>query len=421
MRRKSPAKKKKQPVSDSQSVTAVGSLLRHLGGLGGTALGTMVGAPTLGGAAGNQIAAALSRWLGAGDYTVGTNSIVHRMRTASSIPAMHSTNQTVVVRHKEYVGEIKGSTGFAVRDSLVLNPGNRRTFPWLSGIARNYQEYSFKGIVFHYIPTSGTAVSGSNPSLGSVMMQTSYRSNDVIPASKAELLNEYCSNEACPADAFVHPIECDPAENPFNVQYVRTGALPASDSQLMYDLGQTHVAVSGQLESDHVIGDLWVTYEVELKKPILASNVTSKNLSAYYTNSLATSSSLFSGAVLALGSNVELGLSGNTITFPKGSAGHWQISILITADTTFSAVNTWGTIITTNCIAVNWHPSLMGSPASVPVLGGSSPTLTNVSLLSGIYIEDPAVEATWNLPSVVLTGSVDKVYLAAVEVTVDIN
>ena len=49
----------------------------------------------------------------------------------------------------------------------------------------------------------------------------------------------------------------------------------------MYDLGVTHVAVSGQQANDVVLGDLWVTYEVELKKPILYSNVTSPGVALF--------------------------------------------------------------------------------------------------------------------------------------------
>jgi hypothetical protein len=54
---------------------------------------------------------------------------------------MHNTGQTVVIRHKEYLGEIRGSTTFTVQDALQINPGNARTFPWLSGVAVRFQEY----------------------------------------------------------------------------------------------------------------------------------------------------------------------------------------------------------------------------------------------------------------------------------------
>ena len=285
--------------------------------------------PAAGSGVGTSLGAALSKWLGSGDYTVGSNSIVQRaVKGSDSVPYMHNNGQTVVIRHKEFIGEISGSTSFVVRDSFILNPGNSRTFPWLSSIATGFQEYRFKGIVFHYVPSSGSAVSGTNAALGTVMMQTSCRANDAPPASKVELLNEFWSSEAIPSEPFCHPIECDPKENPFNVMYVRSGEIPGVDSQLLYDLGTTHVCVSGQQASNNVLGDLWVTYEVELKKPIVSSNVTPRNqiYSAEWVGSTVTGSSWFNGAyVEAPNSSLNVTATGRVVTFPKGAVGTWLI------------------------------------------------------------------------------------------------
>lgn len=265
------ASRKKQ-----ETTTAIGQLIRKMGSLGGGALGAYAGMPVAGAAAGNSLGAAISKWLGYGDYTVSTNSIVQKASTG--IPMMHKDGQTVTIRHREFIATVSSSTDFSVTRSFRLNPGDHETFPWLSTVANSFQEYKFKGLVFHYIPTSGNAISGTSPSLGSVMMQTSYRANDAAPASKSELLNEYWSGEAVPSETFAHPIECNPAENPFNIQYVRRGELPPNENPLFYDLGVTHVCTQGQLAANNVLGDIWVTYEVELKKPIVASNVTNTTL-----------------------------------------------------------------------------------------------------------------------------------------------
>lgn len=217
---------------------------------------------------GSSLGAAISRWLGSGDYELNGNTLV---TPGSSIPSMHKESQTVVVRHKEFVGTISGSVGFAVQQELVLNPGILGTFPWLYRIAQCYQEYTFRGMVFHYVPTSGVAVS-TNPALGAVMLQTSYRSTDSPPTDKMEMLNEYWSTEGSPASSFIHPIECKPVENPFKVQFVR-GHTTLTDSPLMYDLGVTYVATQGMPADGNPVGDLWVTYEVELRKPVVSSNV----------------------------------------------------------------------------------------------------------------------------------------------------
>jgi len=362
------------------------------------------GAPVVGSQVGSSLGAAISKWLGSGDYSVGSNTIVRSsLKAASSIPMMHNNGQSVTVRHREYLGEIRSAETYTVRDSFELNPGNSRTFPWLSSIAVNFQEYSFKGIVFHYVPTSGTAVSGASPSLGSVMLQTSYRVTDSAPASKVEMLNEYCSNEVVPSEPMAHPIECDPKENPFNVMYVRSGDVPPGDAKLMYDLGVTHVAVTGQLPpGNNVLGDLWVTYEVELKKPIVHSNVTApyKSGSALVTT-VGGPAALFTGTTSFTG-NLSIGLSGNTVTLPKGSQGKWLFVLRLTAGLTAWTM-TAPTL--TNCTLTRYAAG--GTTFVTQGLSGTAPSLTSPIVVFAIMVTDPAVvpQIVYSAPTI--TGTIN--------------
>jgi hypothetical protein len=360
--------------------------------------------PAGGASVGSSLGAALSKWLGSGDYTVGTNSIVKKtLKGSDSIPMMHNDGQSIVVRHKEYLGEVFSSEGFVVRQSFELNPGNSSTFPWLSGVASHFQEYKIRGLVFHYVPTSGSAVSSTNAALGSVMLQTSYRSNDAIPSSKVELLNEYCSNESVPSEPFAHPVECDPRENPFNVQYVRSGAVPQGDSKLLYDLGITHLAVSGQQIGGKAIGDLWITYEIELKKPILESNVTSQVLSRQieYTGGTYSGSNLFNGDTLVRGS-LELTAAGNTITFPKGAIGFYQINVRIASNASgFTSFNGGSSASLVNCAPA----FTVGSTSySRNVLTTGSGTMGSAFIQLGVLIVSPTTVATVTIPTVTFAG-----------------
>nr|WRQ65044.1 structural protein [Tolivirales sp.] len=267
-------------MTKQREVTAVGRALRALGGLGGSYAGGLLGNPALGSAAGTGLGAIVSKWLGQGDYTVHANSLLGSVRPDGSIPAMHKDGQSVIVRHKEFLGEILGSESYTVQKRYALNPGDSATFPWLAAIAGQYTEYKVRGMIFHYIPTSGFAVNSTNPALGSVMIQTSYRATEAAPASKVEMMNEYWATESRPSEPFIHPIECDPKENPFNVQYVRNASVASTENVLMYDLGVTTVATTGCPATGNVIGDLWCTYEIELKKPKIANVTTETALSA---------------------------------------------------------------------------------------------------------------------------------------------
>ena len=401
---KKAAQGSKRSTAAAKQMTLLGTALRSLGGLGGSAVGSVFGAPVVGSQVGSSLGAAISKWLGSGDYSVGSNSIVKSsLKAASSIPMMHNNGQSVTVRHREYLGEIRSAETYTVRDSFELNPGNSRTFPWLSQIAVNFQEYSFKGIVFHYVPTSGTAVSGASPSLGSVMLQTSYRVTDSAPASKVEMLNEYCSNEVVPSEPMAHPIECDPKENPFNVMYVRSGDVPEGDAKLMYDLGVTHVAVTGQLPpGNNVLGDLWVTYEVELKKPIVHSNVTApyKSGSALVTT-VGGPAALFTGTASFTG-NLSIGLSGNTVTLPKGSQGKWLFVLRLTAGLT---AWTMAAPTLTNCTLTRYAAG--GTTFVTQGLSGTAPSLTSPIVVFAIMVTDPSVvpQIVYSAPTI--TGTIN--------------
>lgn len=392
---KKKTKRARTRVQMRPAETPVGKLIRQMGSLGGGALGSFIGNPGAGSAAGHSLGGAISKWLGYGDYTVGTNSIVQKASTG--IPMMHKEGQTVVIRHREFIDTIESSTVFALSNSYQLNPGNSTTFPWLSTIANSFQEYRFKGVVFHYVPTSGMAISGTSPSLGSVMFQTSYRSNDTPPASKSELLNEYWSGEVVPSETMVHPIECNPAENPFNVQYVRRGDLPAGDNQLFYDLGVTHVCTQGQLAAGNTLGDVWVTYEVELKKPIVASNVTSSTTSLVAITALATVAQPFAGLTKVAGSfSLTTQLTGFTINCGSGT---FLINILVNGTT---LANGLGAITLTNATVAEYAPGW--TLRTVP-----SPNV--LTYMTAVRVIDSSKPVVVNFAAITLTGAVSSTTL----------
>ncbi len=382
-------KKKTRRVSAPQSRPGfVGQALRSLGGLGGSSLGAMIGMPTTGGALGTGLGAAISKWLGAGDYVVSQNSV---LKAAPTIPAMHSDGQTVTIRHKEFVCSVVGSTGFAVNHELTINPGTPSTFPWLSRIAKNFQQYRIKGAVFHYIPTSGSAINSTNPAIGAVMIQTSYRSDEAAPTSKVEMMNEYWASEGPPNETMAHPLECDPAENPFAIQYVRGNV--AVTNPLMYDLGKTFIATYGMPATGNPVGDLWITYDIELRKPVVTSNVAPTTESANVEGTSGTPASLFTSAVVDTG-GMPVTVSANTVTFPKGVHGTFQYALVVDHASNFTACDLSGSLTTSNCTEASYERT---------VIGGTSPTVGVGIRIGYINIPDPSVAATITFGTFTLT------------------
>jgi len=408
-----PSQKKKAVKTE---VTALGKALRALGSAGGGILGSTIGLPGAGSAVGGGLGATISRFLGQGDYEVDDNSIV-KAHVAPKIPMMHSAKQSVIIRHKEYLGKVSSSQAFNVKPAYVINPGVQATFPWLSRIAQCYQEWTALGIVFEYVPTSGSI--SSTQALGSVMLQTSYRSNDNPPSSKVEMLNEYWACESVPFQSFCHPLECDPKENPFNVQYVRTTNVPAGDNQLLYDLGTTYVATEGQSADGVTLGDLWITYEVELRKPVLASNVTGPSFFVSGRWSI-SGGTLVATNIYPTGTSayVSTGLlpvtaSGMTVTIPAGEVGNYWICTMVGSNAGITNASWPGTVSVVNCVNTPFYTTLSDGAASIQ----TTSTFTRTVIFETFVTKtDPGLVATVTLPSPTLTaGQLDYTVITVVK------
>ncbi len=388
-------KKQRAEKLAEKELTRLGYALRALGSLGGGSAGAMIGMPSLGRQMGTSLGASLSRWLGSGSYKVSTNSIVNRRGGSDTIPAMHSNSQSIVIRHREYLCEVSGSTAFTVQRAFALQPGISASFPWLARIAAQFQQYKLRGVVYHYIPTSGS-VTGTNPSLGSVMMQTAYRTGEDYPKSKVELLNEYYACEAVPSEGFCHPIECDPRENLFSVHYVRTSTVPGVDPNL-YDMGTMFLATSGMLEDGHVVGDLWVTYEIELMKPVVVSGASDPTPSIVLHGTAGTSGTILFGTLTTTSGTLAVTAATRTVTFAVGTIGDYII--MYQADGITTALGGIGVSTFTNCAnyLLGGNTYLVGPNTSV--------TTSSFVYAVGVSITDPSKVATVLLPGLTWTGS----------------
>jgi len=348
-------KKKSTAAKPTQTdITALGQAMRLLGGAGGGALGSYFGAQGIGSSIGTGLGALISRWSGNGDYSVRSNSV---LRMADSVPDMHKSGQSVVIRHKEFILTVKNQTNDYF-SALQINPGNPAMFPWLSKMAMGFEQYRIKGMVFHYIPTSG-AVSTSQ-ALGWVALQTTYRSGTTRPGTKQEMLNEYNANESVPSQAFIHPVECNPSENPFTIKYCNNKPL-TSDANgvdaLMYNHGDLFIGNGGQPvgtgDGTVALGDLWVTYEIELLKPVVKSDRTITLMGSCLSGAVSTPTlnNWFTQSNLYI-SNLFWGVQGRTLTIPASWAGTAFIHVQVAGAASsyfFGPVNSGIGATATNC------------------------------------------------------------------------
>jgi hypothetical protein len=197
---------------------------------------------------------------GSGAYRIRKNTVL-----GGAVPMFTGGTDGVVLRHREYLGDVTASTVFTPT-SYSINPGDYNTFPWLSTVAQQFEEYRFRGLVFCYKASSGF-IGGTSPALGNVMLATQYDVLDPAFPSKQIMDSYEYSDSVLPTEACLHGVECDRSLTPLPTLYIRHGAAPAGSDPRLFDLGIFTIATTGQQASNFAVGELWVTYDVELLKP----------------------------------------------------------------------------------------------------------------------------------------------------------
>lgn len=220
----------------------------------------------LGGKAGGL----LSKIFGTGVYSVTKNSLTS---TANDPPQVTNTSGATRVQHREFIQDVSGSTAFVIQ-AFPINPGISQTFPWLSAVANSFEEYILHGILFEFKSTSATALDSTNTALGTVIMATEYNALHPNFTSKRDMENYVYSTSSPPAVSALHPVECARDVSVLNELYVRN-VPPSLPTDLRFsDLGRFQIATVG-MQAASVIGELWVTYDIELIKPKLPDAYTS--------------------------------------------------------------------------------------------------------------------------------------------------
>lgn len=251
-----PKPKKSTPFSD-------------VGGIVGSRLGSMFGVPYLKGV-GKWLGTGIGSIFGSGDYEiVGGPSKYNVLMNGAQIPQFSSTKASNIVCHREYLGDINASTAFT-NLSYQLNPGLAATFPWLSAVAQNYQEYRFHGLIFEFRSLLTDFVPSGSP--GVVVMATNYNSDSPPFSTKQEMENSEYAVSVKPTVNLIHGVECATNQTVLPQLYVRTGAPTVGVDLKTTDLGRFQLATQRN-PVGVTLGELWVSYCVEFFKPILPVDV----------------------------------------------------------------------------------------------------------------------------------------------------
>jgi len=184
-------------------------------------------------------------------------------------------------------------------------------------------------------------------------MAVQYRAGSPSFTNKQQVLNEMWSADSKPSSGFFMPVECSPVECPMDIQYVRTGAVPAGEDIRFYDLGKLSLATVGSQAVANV-GELWATYEVVLRKPVLSGAIGASLNSAAMVKSFC-SNAFPLGTVVVSSVNNSLGVINgpNSIIFPFNVSGKYFVSFFWYSST--SGAWTLPTVTLTNCSFINYN------------------------------------------------------------------
>lgn len=220
-------------------------------------------------------AALMAAYAGMGSYK-GRGTYTSNVLMAGGRPGLSSRtgsvdNQEIVITHKEYLQDVFGPSQSGFTNQLIpINPGLTESFPFLSQIAANYEEYELEQLVFEFHSTvdAGNATNGAT---GTIIMATNYNPDQAGFVSKEAMMQYHGGVSGRITEDVVHGVECDPRKNAGSHQkFVRTNGL--SNQQLKdFDLGNFQFGIvnipTGFKNSQ--IGELWVHYKVRLSKPRL--------------------------------------------------------------------------------------------------------------------------------------------------------
>lgn len=265
-------KSKSSTKKESKKSSSGGWLSPALGAVG-SALGTAIapGAGTaVGGALGSTVGNLIKSITGFGDYSVMENSLIPEAGTPPVVDN-GKLGKATIFKHREYICDItSASTANTFQlQNFFINPGQPSTFPWLSGLAANFEHYQLLGILFEFKSMSADALNSTNTALGQVIMACNY--NAALPnfASKYEMENYEYAISTKPACSAMLPIECKRSESVLDGLYVRPGSVPSGQDQRLYDFGNFQIATNGLQGTNVNLGELWVTYEIAFYKPKL--------------------------------------------------------------------------------------------------------------------------------------------------------
>lgn len=237
--------------------------------------------------------------------------------TQYSYPSGQMNGNSFRIRKREFIKNIVPQDPFTPQ-KVEFNPGLSSCFPWLSGVAPNFEKYIVKKLRYIYETAQSTFVPGM------VMMAPEFNISDELPNTKTELL-EYAYAARSPVWKSFSITMSEKSIMNYRDYYVRISNV---SDQKLYDPLYLVVATDAVSTDLSYCGELWVEYEIEFTLPqIINANLQLNNGYKRFILGLTTNEACFANLEEIQGNLDVIIVANNQLRFNTDFTGIVEVVI----------------------------------------------------------------------------------------------
>jgi len=214
----------------------------------------------------------------------------------------------------EFIGSVYGSVLFGLT-SYNINPGLATVFPWLSSIAKDWQQYRFNRFRVRYITRCATSLAGS------IILSPQYNLAEGPPAYEQQAVDTQDAVEDVVWRELVTELDVKAMFAFGPRKQVRTASIGADLAT--YDAALVSVCTVGQANTD-MIGKLYFDYDVDFfvpQAPGVAKSISQRISEFTFSSPQALSDGVATQLTQWITSRNPIGIAVNSagvFTFPSG-------------------------------------------------------------------------------------------------------
>jgi len=295
---------------------------------------------------------------------------------------------------------------FSVLGKFDLNPGIQATFPWLSQLASNFEEYEWVGMIFEC--RSSLSEGNTNNPNGSVILATAYNPYNQKFATKNQMENYDYAQSSKFTNSMFHGVECDPRKNHGSATLqIRTGAPPSGQDLRDFDVGNFQVAVSTSNTTATTFGELWVHYKVILRKSRLFNSAYGNASLVFQSKNVASQAFIFGTAPYVYSSNALVGTidSSSYVVSNCQPGGTYLINATAVGSASITAPNAAYNL--SGATGAKYLPTSSGESLTDYIFTGTSSSSSIYSFQAFVTVNSDSTQFVFQLGATgTLTGTV---------------